>query len=190
MKLIISVDASNSNSGSNQDEGDCTVPSNTCAVKNIIKNISKIEDVLTQELLNLNNPCGGEQDKGLADYDIIEISLSFVSPDEIRKINSEYRECDEATDVLSFPMWETEGALMLDGAPRDVPLMLGDIIICPDETFRLHQEIDDKTDALCLMIAHSFLHLLAWDHDTEERQQAMWARQDDIKAKLLNSLKN
>ncbi len=205
MKLIISVDASNSlnsNSGSNQDEGDCTVPSNTCVenqeIEKIISNISKIEDVLTQELLD-GQPCGasarhtvseGEHDNNeFADYDIVEISISFVSSDEIREINSKYRDCDEATDVLSFPMWETDGTLNFGDAPHDVPLPLGDIIICPDETFKIHNEINDKTEALCLMLAHSFLHLLAWDHDTEERQQAMWKRQNEIKELIMNSIK-
>ena len=39
------------------------------------------------------------------------------------------------------------------------------------------------------MIAHSFLHLIGWDHDTQEKQNLMWQIQDEIKIKLLNSMK-
>jgi probable rRNA maturation factor len=46
-------------------------------------------------------------ERGMADA---EISLSFVSPDEIRSLNREHRGVDEVTDVLSFPM---------DGADAD-----------------------------------------------------------------------
>ena len=38
------------------------------------------------------------------DYEFAEISLSFVTPDEIKKLNREYRNVDEPTDVLSFPL--------------------------------------------------------------------------------------
>ena len=43
-----------------------------------------------------------------------EVSLSFVSPEEMRALNFEYRGVDEATDVLSFPMYES----FAQSAPR------------------------------------------------------------------------
>ena len=61
--------------------------------------------------------------------------------------------------------------------------MLGDIVICPEETARLHPELCER-EAMCLMIAHSFLHLLGYDHDTEEKQAEMWALQDRIAGRL------
>ena len=113
-------------------------------------------------------------------YETAEISLSFVSPEEIRELNRDYRNVDEATDVLSFPLLENE--------PVSVPelplLSLGDIVICPEETARLHPELDSY-EAICLMISHSFLHLLGYDHDTEEKQAEMWSLQEEITAKIL-----
>ena len=113
-------------------------------------------------------------------YETAEISLSFVSPEEIRELNRDYRNVDEATDVLSFPL--------LDDEPVSVPelplLSLGDIVICPEETARLHPELSQH-EAMCLMIAHSFLHLLGYDHDTEEKQAEMWQLQAEITAKIL-----
>ena len=111
--------------------------------------------------------------------------MTLAAPEEIRRLNREYRERDEATDVLSFPMWEGEQGFAPD--PMMPVLPLGDVVICPEETARLHPELP-LDEALCLMLAHSFLHLLAWDHDTEERQTAMWARQDEIRARLLDAL--
>ena len=40
--------------------------------------------------------------------DDYEVSLSFVSNDEIREINRDYRNIDKVTDVLSFPMYDGE----------------------------------------------------------------------------------
>ena len=63
-------------------------------------------------------------------------------------------------------------------------LILGDIIICPEQVKILHKDLN-YTEAICLMIAHSFLHLLGFDHDTDEEENIMFRRQDEIKAKLL-----
>ena len=116
------------------------------------------------------------------DYDSAEVSLSFMSPGEIRALNREYRDTDEATDVLSFPMIDD-----MAGLPPGMPLMLGDIVICPEEVSRLHPELSMR-EGICLMIAHSFLHLLGWDHDTDGKQAAMWQKQDEISRKILGVL--
>ena len=163
------------------DEGDGASPAPIeIELLNILNNKAKLEQVLAQEILNL-------EIKELHGYDEIDISLSFKTPDEIREINKNYRHVDEATDVLSFPMFESNDNKLEIDAPLGMPLMLGDIIICPEKTFEMHSELG-RQEALLLMLAHSLLHLLGWDHDTEERQNLMWARQDEIKAHLLNEL--
>lgn len=116
------------------------------------------------------------------DYDSADISLTFTSPDNIRALNREYRDIDEATDVLSFPMLDSE--IIPAGMPA---LLLGDIVICPEEVQRLHPELSCD-EGICLMIAHSFLHLLGYDHDTQEAESAMWAKQDEISRKILEVL--
>ena len=114
-------------------------------------------------------------------YELAEISITFMKPEEIRTLNHEYRDVDEATDVLSFPMEIN--------ANENMPvLMLGDIVICPEEVERLHPELESR-EAMCLMIAHSFLHLLGYDHDTDDKQIEMWHIQDGIKDKLLEVLR-
>ena len=105
--------------------------------------------------------------------DRVEISLSFLSPNEMREQNRAYRDVDTATDVLSFPLWEDDGAFRPDSS---LPLLpLGDILICP-EYVRKETEGEGESawlSAMALMVAHGFLHLLAWDHDTPEREKIM-----------------
>ena len=112
-------------------------------------------------------------------YENAEISLTFTPPEGIRELNREYRGVDEATDVLSFPLLEDEAVEV----PELPVLALGDIVICPEETERLHPELS-REDAIILMIAHSFLHLLGYDHDTDEKQAEMWELQEKIAAKI------
>ena len=120
-------------------------------------------------------------------FKTVELSVSLLGAEEMRAVNRDYRERDEATDVLSFPLWEQDGRFAPEGAMTEL-LPLGDVLICPEETERLHGELSCE-EALCLMLAHGFLHLLAWDHDTEERETAMWARQDGLKLRLQNALR-
>lgn len=115
-------------------------------------------------------------------YASAEISLTFMSPEEIRVLNRDYRDVDEATDVLSFPMLDDNADM-----PAGMPLMLGDIVICPQEVSRLHPELS-QNEAMCLMIAHSFLHLLGYDHDTEEAEADMWEKQAEISRRMLEVL--
>jgi probable rRNA maturation factor len=42
-------------------------------------------------------------------------------------------------------------------------------------------------EEMALMVAHGFLHLLAWDHDTDERRTAMEAAQEKIRRALLDA---
>ena len=134
--------------------------------------INNIRLVLEKELEALYPPS--------KNFECAEISITFMTPEEIRELNKTYRNVDEATDVLSFPM--------IDDEPVSIPelpeLALGDIVICPEEVSRLHPELGQE-EAICLMIAHSFLHLLGYDHDTDDKQAEMWELQDSIAAEML-----
>ena len=171
MKLSICINAPEDSSGADDADSSTTIP-NHPEIQKILTESESIARVLEGYLEELY------PDSKL--YEAAEISLSFVPPENIRALNREYRDVDEATDVLSFPL--------LDEEPVDVPelpvLSLGDIVICPQETARLHPE-HSPHDALCLMIAHSFLHLLGYDHATEQEQAEMWEMQDAITAKIL-----
>ena len=171
MKLSICINTPEDSSGADDADSNTTIP-NHPEIQQIITESESIAQVLEKYLVELY------PDSKL--YEAAEISLSFMNPEDIRALNREYREVDEATDVLSFPMLDEEPVTV-----HELPVLsLGDIVICPEETARLHADLS-LHEAVCLMIAHSFLHLLGYDHDSEEAQSEMWALQEEITAKIL-----
>jgi probable rRNA maturation factor len=84
-----------------------------------------------------------------------ELALVFTSDRVLRRLNSRYRGKDAATDVLSFPGGRETG--------------LGDIVISVDSAARnargRGRTVRQELDALAL---HGFLHLLGYDHETDD----------------------
>ena len=118
-------------------------------------------------------------------YAEAEVSVSFLDRTEMRYVNKQYRGLDEPTDVLAFPLWDQEE----NSAPPApfIPLPLGDIVICAEEAEQEHVPMS-RLEALCLVLAHGFLHLLGWDHDTDEKEASMWERQELLKSRLLDAM--
>lgn len=109
-----------------------------------------------------------------------EVSITFVSNERIREINREYRDKDAPTDVISFAMEELgEGEIELVGAV--IPRVLGDIII---STSRAKEQADEYGHSymreLGFLAVHGFLHLLGYDHMTEEDEKVMFSLQKEI----------
>jgi probable rRNA maturation factor len=100
-----------------------------------------------------------------------EVGIVFADADEIRRLNREHRERDEATDVLAFPI--DEGGVGLDGVPR----MLGDVVVCPEVAVRQAVESAERPGTeVTELIIHGVLHLLGYDHERDEGE--MLQRQD------------
>jgi probable rRNA maturation factor len=104
---------------------------------------------------------------GSGGIDSGHIAVEFVSPARIAELNSEHRDEDAATDVLSFPI---DG---IDESPG--PRELGDIVICPEHTADLREAI-----------IHGALHLTGMDHETDDgemlavqREIMSWVSPDD-----------
>lgn len=110
----------------------------------------------------------------------IEISLTFLDAGKMQETNNEYRSVDEPTDVLSFPLWESEEGLFTPPEDWEV-LPLGDIMVCP-EIVKKNASENGRThlQETVLVISHGLLHLIGFDHDTEERRVAMWREQDEL----------
>jgi probable rRNA maturation factor len=112
-----------------------------------------------------------------------EVSVIFVSRDEIRQFNRDYRNIDRATDVISFSFSEGEGA-------QFAGLMLGDIVVCP-EIVEKHSE--DYGTAVCdemtFVIVHGVLHLLGFDHIKKNDREKMREMEQIVMKELIDDWK-
>lgn len=110
-----------------------------------------------------------------------EISLTFVTNEEIREINREYRGKDTPTDVISFAMEEQgEGEIEILGE-ESMPTVLGDIIISIERAKEQAEEYGHSYKReLGFLTVHGFLHLLGYDHMNEEDEKEMFSKQDEI----------
>ncbi|MEB8264370.1 rRNA maturation RNase YbeY [Mammaliicoccus sciuri] len=106
-----------------------------------------------------------------------ELSISFVDEEEIQAINRDYRDKDKVTDVISFSLEEDEPEI--EGL--DMPRILGDIIICLEVAKEQAESYNHSLSReLGFLALHGFLHLLGYDHMTEEDEKEMFSRQDEI----------
>ena len=109
-----------------------------------------------------------------------EVSLSFVTDGEIRDINKSFRGIDKATDVLSFPQidYDTDEEVMTNEKGE---IVLGDIIISLDTAQKQAEEYGHSLKReICFLTVHSMLHLLGYDHMTEEEEKEMFAKQKAV----------
>ena len=104
-----------------------------------------------------------------------EVSVSFVTNEEIKELNREYRNVDSETDVLSFPMNEE-----FDGVN-----ILGDIVISTQKIIEQANDFNHSLEReMCYLTVHSMLHLLGYDHMNKEEKNKMRAKEKEIMKKL------
>lgn len=115
------------------------------------------------------------------DPDRVEISVTFVSTEEIHELNKVYREKDCATDVLSFPQYEsTEEMKKVKGV-----LCLGDVVICPEQALLQADEFGHSGEReLVYLFVHSVFHLLGYDHMEEEEKNEMRSQEEKIMSQI------
>ena len=154
-------------------------------------------DVVTWQLLALR-VLEAEGVRGEA-----ELSLLFVDRVAMADLNGTFKGGDGPTDVLAFPIdagrpgvaghgmgaheapglavgrypdGGTSGPDREPPAPSDLPLLLGDIVICPavaEANAPTHAGTTD--DELALLVVHGVLHILGMDHATDTERAEMWA---------------
>lgn len=121
---------------------------------------------------------------------LAELSLIFVGPTEMAELNETYMGKAGPTDVLAFPIDAAEAEIVLHGEPpsrgpdrsppdpADMPLLLGDVVVCPsiarDQAPHHAGTLDDE---LALLVVHGVLHVLGHDHDSPETTAAMRVRE-------------
>jgi probable rRNA maturation factor len=125
----------------------------------------------------------------------VELSVVFVDEATIAGLNGRFAGKDEPTDVLSFPIDDEppESGRHPDSGgtgpgepsePDEVPLLLGDVYVCPAVAARnAPGHAGTLDDELALLVVHGILHLLGMDHEEageaeemEQRERALLAR--------------
>ena len=100
------------------------------------------------------------------------LSVTFTDNDGIRELNRVHRNKDSATDVLSFPMFDTdtEEIYALDGTAAE----LGDIVIslerAKEQAYEFGHSFEREVAFLCV---HSVLHLLGYDHERSDEEDTL-----------------
>ena len=117
-----------------------------------------------------------------------EVDITIVDDEEIHRLNREYRNVDRPTDVLSFALDEGgEDEPELLDAPEEH--LLGDIIISAETAQRQGEEFGHGltrevvylalTREVVYLAVHGLLHLLGYDHMTEEDKVIMRAKEEE-----------
>ncbi len=102
-----------------------------------------------------------------------EVNVTICDDEAIREMNKEHRNIDKATDVLSFPFYDFD-------TPEQM-VLLGDIVISRDTAYRQAKEFGHSPKReFCFLAAHSALHLLGYDHETDEERVVMEDKQREI----------
>ena len=134
-----------------------------------------IKRVLERALRHLNQPS-----------ELLEMSLSIVSPEQIQELNKSFREVDKVTDVLSFPTCDnpTRGAITVvceDVNPETDLVNIGDIVICLERAKEQAKEYGHSLKReLAFLSLHGLLHLLGYDHIEPDDEKQMIALQKEI----------
>ena len=126
-----------------------------------------------------------------------ELALYFVDEPAITDLNERFLGGSGSTDVLAFPIDDDlpdEGRSPDAGSsgpdrppiePSEVPLLLGDVLICPAVAERNATESGRTVrDELALLVVHGALHVLGMDHADEEETRVMQARERELLALL------
>lgn len=118
------------------------------------------------------------------------VSVAFVDRNKIRELNKTYRNKDNSTDVLSFPMLASEpgedGTLEYNTDPKTGLKILGDIAISIDTALEQARRMGiSLQEEVSFLVVHSMLHLLGYDHENSvEGEERMKERETLIMARL------
>lgn len=145
---------------------------------NNLTTISVDEDFLKKIL---NEALKGEKIK-----EEVELSLAFIGPGRMRKLNKKYRGKNRVTDVLAFPESEVIFEKFKIGPLKKVK-GLGEIVICLREVKKNAKRFSttfEKELATCLI--HGLLHLLGYDHERSSKAAKEMEEKQEHYLKTIN----
>jgi len=106
-----------------------------------------------------------------------DMTIVLTDDRQLHELNLDYLGVDSPTDVLSFPAGEVD--------PETEALYLGDIAISVPRAIQQAQNGGHPVEAEAqLLVVHGTLHLLGYDHSTDEEKAVMWAEQAKVLERL------
>ena len=107
-----------------------------------------------------------------------EVSVSFVSNNEIKNLNKIDRNKDSVTDVLSFPLTGEDGTVEVN--PETGAVQLGDVVISLETAVKQAQNFGHSLEReVGFLTVHSMLHLLGYDHETSQLDQRIMREKEE-----------
>lgn len=109
-----------------------------------------------------------------------EVNIKIITPEEMKKFNSKYRNLNKITDTLAFPLEK----ILIDNK-----IILGDIAMCAK---KINDDADlynkNRIDRWAHLLIHSTLHLLGYSHNNKNNQKIMEEKEISIlrKFKIFN----
>lgn len=109
----------------------------------------------------------------------VEVSVLLANDELVTTLNRDYRGQDRPTNVLSFPA----GSPAWPDSPQ--PALLGDVVVA-FETTRHEAETEGRplADHLSHLVVHGTLHLLGYDHESDDEAREMEALEVELLADL------
>ncbi|MBL8091234.1 MAG: rRNA maturation RNase YbeY [Anaerolineales bacterium] len=106
-----------------------------------------------------------------------DITIVLTDDKQLHELNKEFLDVDSPTDVLSFPASETD--------PETGTVYLGDILISIPRAAQQAESAGHSLEAeVQLLTVHGTLHLLGFDHASEEEKKLMWSKQAEVLQRL------
>ena len=101
-----------------------------------------------------------------------QLSMVFCDDEAIKELNSQYRNKNEPTDVLSFP-------IELENFIPEIR-MLGDIVISTETAIKQAKEYNHSTETeIVILLIHGLLHLNGYDHIKEDEREIMQSKEKE-----------
>ncbi|MCD6358843.1 MAG: rRNA maturation RNase YbeY [Dehalococcoidia bacterium] len=116
----------------------------------------------------------------------VELSVVITGDQLVRQLNEKYRGINETTDVLSFALTEDRESEEVDFiAPPDGVTHLGEIVISYPQTKRQAEEQGHSPKReLALLLTHGVLHLLGYDHNSDQQGEKMRKRERKVLSQI------
>lgn len=120
------------------------------------------------------------------DFSNVNVSINFVTDEQIQSLNKQFRDVDKVTDVLSFPSFNKNPNEKLKKYQKNADfdtglLFVGDIVISKNVAKSQAKEYEHSLSReVCFLALHGFLHLLGFDHIKENDEKIMNKLQDKI----------